>query len=194
MKRFIVILLILIPVFTIAQDQDFSKISTDHIEFRHNGMYVLGGWAVTNILGSGYMMSQTNGWHFRFHQMNVFWNVVNLGIAAGGVGFTQSQDDITGLEAYEQYADFGKILLFNAGLDLAYMATGLFMQERAKNVSKRKDMLKGYGKSIILQGGFLFLFDAVLYGLNQSKMQEIFNAENIELSLTGNMMNFSLYF
>ncbi|MFW6020014.1 MAG: DUF6992 family protein [Bacteroidales bacterium] len=193
MKRFVFLFLLLIPVYTVAQDQDFSKISSDHIEFQHKGMYVLGGWAVTNILGSGYMMSRTSNWHFRFHQMNVFWNVVNLGIATGSY-FGQNEVHTNGLEVYKQHADFSKILLFNAGLDLAYMATGLYMQERAKNVSKRKDMLKGYGKSIVLQGGFLLLFDAVLYGLNQFQMQEIFASQDIEISLTGNMVNLSLNF
>ena len=193
MKRFVFLFLLLIPVYTIAQDQTFSEISSEHLEFQHKGMYVLGGWAVTNILGSGYMMSRTSDWHFRFHQMNVYWNVVNLGIAAGGY-FGQNDVFTTEMEVYKQYADFGKVLLFNAGLDLAYMATGLYMQERAKNVSKRKDMFKGYGKSIVLQGGFLLLFDAVLYGLNQFQMQEIFANQDIDIALTGNMVHLSLNF
>lgn len=193
MRKLILLLFFLIPLVTVAQEMDFSQISSEHVEFQQKGMFVLGGWAVTNIAGSGYMMSQTSGWHYRFHQMNVIWNVVNLGIATGGY-FGQNNVDTAGLEVYKQYADFGKILLFNAGLDLAYMATGLYLQERAKNVNKRKDMLKGYGKSVILQGGFLFLFDAILYGLNQSKMQEIFTHENIDIALTGNMMQLSLNF
>ena len=76
------------------------------------------------------------------------------------------------------------VLLLNAGLDVAYIMTGLYMKERAKNVEKRKAMLKGYGNSIMLQGGFLFLFDVALYFINQGELNGILNSKQWQLMAT----------
>ena len=51
--------------------------------------------------------------------------------------------------------------LFNAGLDVGYMATGAYLWERG--IRKDSRGLKGYGQSLILQGGFLFTFDLIMY-------------------------------
>jgi hypothetical protein len=46
-----------------------------------NGMAVLGSWAALNIGLGGYFSSNTNGAEQYFHQFNMGWNVINLGIA-----------------------------------------------------------------------------------------------------------------
>jgi len=58
----------------------------------------------------------------------------------------------------------GKLYAFNFGLDLAYIAAGFFLREKGVNETnlKSQDQLKGYGSSIILQGGFLLLMDGVM--------------------------------
>ena len=43
------------------------------------------------------------------------------------------------------------------------------MKEMAKTREKNRNILNGYGRSLILQGGFLLAFDAVLYLAIQSK-------------------------
>ncbi len=45
------------------------------------GMGILGGWALANITIGAYGWSQQSGQESYFHQMNLFWNTVNLGIA-----------------------------------------------------------------------------------------------------------------
>lgn len=194
MRKIAIVLFVIIPLFTFAQGLELPSLAEEKISFQQHGMLVLGSWAVLNMAGSGYMMTQTDGWQYRFHQMNVFWNVVNMGIAAGGYFGQEEVSNVTAFGLYKDYADFGKILLLNAGLDLAYMATGLYMQEKAKNVNKRKDMLKGYGKSIILQGGFLLVFDAALYWMNQSKLQDLLDSQNFNLELGANMVRMNIYF
>ena len=48
-------------------------------------MLGLGSWAGLNILGSGIgWATSTNGQNKSFHQMNVMWNVVNLGLSIPG--------------------------------------------------------------------------------------------------------------
>lgn len=192
-KILIFVFLIVFPLLAFSQQLDVSLLQEEKINFQQNGMLVLGGWAVANMAGSGYMMTRTSGWQYRFHQMNVFWNVVNLGIASSGY-FGQGDATTDAFGLYKDYSDFGKILLVNAGLDIAYIATGFYLQERAKNVSKRKDMFKGYGKSVVLQGGFLLLFDAVLYWMNQSRMQDIFEGHDFSLAFSGQALQFSYFF
>jgi hypothetical protein len=47
-------------------------------------MKVLGGWAIANITIGSIAFYRTKGATRYFNQMNIFWNVVNLGIATAG--------------------------------------------------------------------------------------------------------------
>ena len=48
--------------------------------------------------------------------------------------------------------------MLNMGLDVAYMAGGLYMTERSKS-RLNPAKLKGYGNAVMVQSGFLLLFD-----------------------------------
>ncbi len=54
----------------------------------------------------------------------------------------------------------------NSGLDVAYIAGGLYLHEKAKSSSQNHDKYKGYGQSIMVQGGALLVFDAVMYAMH----------------------------
>ena len=137
------------------------------------GMLVLGSWATANIAMSPILASRNTGSAKYFHQMNGYWNSVNLVIA--GIGYyAASKTDPSGFtlaETIKEQYKLEKILLFNAGLDLAYIAGGFYLKERAKTTTGNADRLKGFGQSLILQGGFLFAFDVAFY-LIQSKHGE----------------------
>ncbi len=128
-------------------------------------MMVLGGWAVSNIAIGGILRGQHGGVEREFHTMNIGWNVVNLGIATLGYIAANKQDPaaIDLYQSIQQHHGFQKTLLFNAGLDVGYMLGGLYLIERSKNAEKNAERLEGFGKSIIVQGGFLFVFDLVNY-------------------------------
>ncbi len=61
----------------------------------------------------------------------------------------------------------------------------------AKTRPNKQDLLNGYGKSLILQGGFLFAFDVVMYGLLQSKSESL---NKILETVAVNADGFSLVF
>jgi hypothetical protein len=131
--------------------------------YRQTGMMVLGGWAVANIASGLVLRINTSGSTSRFYEMNAIWNGVNLAIA--GFGYFSAAKlgtDGSALELFQEQMGIDKTLLFNAGLDLGYIAAGAWMMERSKNVSKDPDLWKGYGKSIMLQGAFLFAFDVAM--------------------------------
>ncbi len=174
---------------TLAEAQsasDLLLINQDRQQLNQKSMLILGGWAVGNIGFSGAMMTQTEGSQFYFHQMNVAWNAVNLTLA--GVGyFSAKRADISSYNlsktVTEQYK-IQKILLLNTGLDVAYMAGGLYFLERSKVEEDNAEQWKGYGQSLILQGGFLFVFDIFQY-YKHAKRNKVLNSffENTEIQV-----------
>ncbi|THH34972.1 DUF6992 family protein [Neolewinella litorea] len=135
------------------------------IHHQKRAMLLLGGWAVGNIgLGLALRGSRV-GEARRFHEMNAIWNTVNLGIAALGY-LSVAREDPAALDAFGSLAEnhgLQKVLLFNAGLDVAYVVGGMYLRERARRPDVDADRLRGYGNSVLLQGGFLLVFDLVNY-------------------------------
>lgn len=109
-----------------------------------------------------------------FWEMNALWNTVNLTLAGTTLVAERRRTDPSGttdltLPAYRAESHrLEKILLFNAGLDLGYMALGGWMWDRGRrgaglpNSGVGPERLAGWGQALVLQGGFLFLFDVVL--------------------------------
>ncbi|MBN3519549.1 hypothetical protein JYB62_05995 [Algoriphagus lutimaris] len=161
-------------------------------QYNESGMIILGAWALGNMVWVGIGASSTSGQTKAFHQMNLYWNSVNLIIA--GIGYWQATREIPStdlLETMKSQASIEKILLVNAALDIAYMAGGLYLKERGLRLSK--DKFVGFGKSIILQGAFLFTFDALLYTfhVNHSKELPAF-FEQVSFHPTGLALSFPL--
>ncbi|TGE14774.1 DUF6992 family protein [Hymenobacter elongatus] len=132
-----------------------------------HGMAVLGTWALLNLLVSGYLVTQadarTEGQYF--HQMNVGWNFVNVLLAVLGM-LRAHPNQVAGLTlaaSLDAQFDFEKILLLNAGLDVAYVMTGSWLRARGATTPKRPERLLGFGRSLWLQGGFLLVFDIGFY-------------------------------
>lgn len=154
-----------------------------------SGMIVLGSWAVLNIFSgtAGHFLSE--GRQKYFHQMNAGWGAVNLAIAGFSYASLSGIDPIAAdlNNALRQAINLDKILLLNAGLDLGYIAAGAWLNERG--LKKNSERLRGYGTSLMIQGGFLLVFDAVLYTLHSPITDDLiqistgFNAQGISLSL-----------
>lgn len=154
------------PLELLAQSETEAIAWTEkRLKTQRAGMYVLGSWAIGNMAVSGLRYFQTDGSQQRFHQMNVFWNTVNITLAGSGLYTALTIDplSLSAIDSYTQSQSLQKLLLFNAGLDVGYMAAGFYMMERSRRGGQRADLLKGYGQSVIMQGAFLFLFDLVLY-------------------------------
>lgn len=172
-----------------AQLNSVSEINERRVHLNRNGMLVLGSWAAANIITGAIASRNTLGQTKYFHQFNMYWNVVNLSLA--GLGLYQSYhtgDDTLLNTAIKQQAKVEKVFLINAGLDLAYMATGFLLTNKGNRQDKNSNRLKGYGKSLLLQGAFLFVFDAAMYGIHHNNgkgLHSILNNANITASLSG---------
>lgn len=146
-------------------------------------MLVLGSWALGNIAIGTYSRSQSMGQTKYFHEMNAAWNLINLSIAS--IGYFSNIEPNIGMSLSELISEqnkLDKILLFNAGLDVAYVTTGLFLNQRG--INKDSDRLKGYGKSLMLQGLFLFVFDLGFYYFNNDLTGDIMKyVDSVDIGL-----------
>ena len=166
-------------------DSLFREFHLERMKINETAMLVLGGWAVGNILVGTFGNFKASGEVKYFHQFNAMWNVVNLGIAAFGY-FNAVNSDPSSMNNVYIIKDFNSLqnlLLLNAGLDVAYIATGFYLKERSKN-SSSSERLRGYGNSLLLQGGFLLAFDIALYFIHQSNA-DINLYPHLESFLTG---------
>jgi hypothetical protein len=173
MKRIATFLLLLVLMGGGAGTAASEEITREDLDERRNrinaaGMLTLGSWAFANIGVNTALYFATEEDTRYFYEMNVLWNVVNLGIAGlgywGSVRAEPNEDLFGSVDA--QYG-LEKALLLNAGLDTAYMMTGLFLMEYAENGSSNQARFRGYGQSLLLQGGFLLVFDLVMYAVQR---------------------------
>jgi hypothetical protein len=164
------------------KDSLIYSMDKQRIQNQQNGMLVLGTWSLGNIVSGVILKSQTEGSESYFHQMNALWNSVNLGIAARGyLKSSKEQPTSDPMAAIDKHLQLEKSLLFNTGLDLAYITAGAWMIERSKNQFDLQKMsqLKGFGKSLIVQGSFLFLFDACFYSIASRNSKDLQRAVSL---------------
>lgn len=148
-----------------AQNFNFEDLNAARLQKQRLGMLVLGGWAVGNLAVGATLLGQSKGENRAFQQMQIGWGAVNLGIATLGYLGSLKADPSTWdtYQSVQEHYKIQKILLFNAGLDVGYMLGGAYLLEKGKREVKNAERLRGFGRSIILQGAFLFVFDLSLY-------------------------------
>jgi hypothetical protein len=172
--------------------QSPNDLTSIHFNDQKRGMIILGTWGLSNALIGAYGSTKGGSLESKsFHQMNMGWGLINLGIAGFGYysALKGAGNSIEPLALLQENQNLKSILLLNTGLDVAYMATGLYLMEKDKSAIKNSGRLKGFGKSLVMQGAFLFVFDLGMY-LNFNKQTkeivEIFSKEG----QIGMMINF----
>ncbi|MEP7277334.1 MAG: hypothetical protein ABI813_01715 [Bacteroidota bacterium] len=149
----------------------------ERARINQTGFLVLSAWSVANI-GSGIIGLSAGGQAKYFHQMNLLWGGVNLLIALPGyLGARKTNGDLSLAASVTEQSRVEKTFIFNAGLDLAYMAGGAWFLEKANSRSD-PDRFRGYGKSILVQGSFLLLFDAVMFITHNRHGKKLYKALN----------------
>jgi hypothetical protein len=183
-KIFLFVLLTF-TIIQVSEAQDYTAFYTQTLDINRSGMFFLGGWALANMATGAYGSIRYDGEAKYFHQMNAAWNLVNAGIATYAL-FEIAGTDISSLtqaEIMQKHIRTENIFLINAGLDILYMAGGAWMASTASKYPKRYDLMRGYGKSIILQGAFLFLFDLAKFGI-QYNHRKVFQDSAVKLGFT----------
>lgn len=174
MKKLIAALFLFIGYQASAQDS-LRYFNQQRYHITTTGMQVLGSWGVANTVVGGIGWASSSGQTKYFHQMNTFWGIANIGAAVLGYTGAQKGKDknYTAAETQKEQIKIQKIFLINAGLDVAYIGTGIYLNHRGN--THTDDKLQGYGKAVILQGAFLLLFDATMYGTHHSNGNKLRN-------------------
>jgi hypothetical protein len=158
---------------TIVHDLFYKK--------QQQSLSLLSGWSVCNLIYSplatkNLFSPETTNEHF--HQMNFSWNLLNVGIASlGHIIVNKDSKKPWDLKIlYDKKKKAEKSIIINMGLDIAYMITGLLLKNNAKKNNSEYYMNKGYGNSLILQGGYLLIYDAIfLMKLKKILIKKKFN-------------------
>jgi hypothetical protein len=150
-------------------------------------MTILLAWSAANIVQGSISAGNLVGTPHYFHQMNVYFNIVNLAIAGYGLFEVRKQMNkkLSLYQNLRQQQKVESLLLLNSGLDLAYITTGLYLRERGTN--HLNDQTKGYGGSLILQGSFLLAFDIIQYIQHRQNGQLLYKyLGNLQFATTPN--------
>jgi len=171
--------------------QNLQQVNQDRIDRTKKGMLVLGSWAAANMIVSPVLRNNDSGAEKYFHEMNGYWNIVNFVIAGAGYISLRKQDPqaFNLRQTLEEQQKIEKLLLFNAGLDLGYIAAGAYLNEKGKNDNDSR--IEGYGESLMLQGAFLAAFDLVFYIAQRKGSKSVYNLlSSVQISPYGARLTF----
>jgi len=160
------IFMLMVPHAVSAQIQpELDTFNQERISINKKGMTFLTGWSLASVAagGAGYF-SAKEGEAKYFHQMNGMWGLINL--LFGGAGLLQAYTDHKTYDfekTIRQQSGIEKTFLFNTALDLVYVTAGFYLLQNAKTEPDKRDKYRGWGNSIIMQGGVLCLFDVVMF-------------------------------
>ena len=155
--------------------QDLATFHQERSKLDKALMLTLGSWASANaVTGAIGWTTAKNPEMKSFHQMNVMWNAVNLGLAVPGYLKARNAKAVTSLSAtLSEQQKTERIFLFNSGLDIAYITAGFLLRSMALNQQAKADQLNGFGKGLILQGSFLFAFDLTAFAIHHRHGKQV---------------------
>jgi hypothetical protein len=170
-----------------AQKFDFDNFNRQRQTINKKGLLAIGGWSAANIIYGSIASSKASGSTRYFHRMNTIWNSVTLGISTFGYLTAKQDAGLNFGQSLKKQASIEKVFLANVGIDVAYIVGGFYMKERAKGSSKNPEKSKGFGESVILQGSFLLLFDALMYGIHNNHGKQLYKiSEQVQFAPTQN--------
>ncbi|MGC8785351.1 MAG: DUF6992 family protein [Armatimonadota bacterium] len=128
--------------------------------FQQNLLLRLSLWSVVSVFSGGILalLSPSSSFWAAFGGMNAAWGMVNLLIASLGLYGVMKKMRTGIVDETREKHRLQRLLVVNAGLDVIYIAVGVAMATAGKT-----PLWQGFGWGIILQGGFLFLFDTFYY-------------------------------
>ncbi len=114
-------------------------------------------WSVLSMVGGALLQTMRSPFWRAFGQQAIGWGAIDAALALfGRRGLEKKvQRGYPPAEAASDLRNLRRILWFNAGLDVLYMAGGLALFRRDDEAQR------GHGAGIAFQGLFLFKFDVI---------------------------------
>ena len=175
MRKYLCLLpLSLLSLTAQAQNNDLVSFNQQQAETLKIGMLVLGVWALLNIVIGSFRLTKASRSKRYFHQMNIYWNIINVIIAGSALYFILSTDPTARplAESVRLHFWYMRLLYLSIGLDIAFLLLGAYLKEHAKN-SPKTEQQQGWGQSIVLQGIFLLILDVVLVALLEQPVDQL---------------------
>ena len=170
----------------VCQVNQLDEFNKEKTNITRESMVVLAAWGGINLIYSGIAAGSASGSNQYFHHMNLIWGGVNFSTGALNYLFTKNTNGLDYSKTLNKQIALEKIYLFNAGLDVAYVVGGFYFNERANNIPEKRDRFKGYGKSFMLQGSALFLYDGINYFIHHRHGKKIDHlVDNLKIGFTG---------
>ena len=144
-------------------------VNRERLSLNISGMKWLGGLGAVSLATGLALGFRGTPQERSFHLMNAGWGAVDLGLAlTAGLSAARTDPAAMGLAGAVADARWNQnLFLLNAGLDVAYVAFGLWMAERARRGDTRADFYRGAGPAVMLQGGLLLAFDLTMFLLHR---------------------------
>lgn len=163
------------PLF--AQNPELKNFQERQFRINQTGMRFLFSISSGSLITSAVLASTAVGQEAQyFQQMNMGWSAINLAVAGFSLRRTRRSQIKPSYEPYDlikQQQDFEKAYLVNAALDVSYVVGGFYLNALPGPQSSDGAMLRGFGQSVIMQGGMLLLFDTIMYFIHRSNRRKI---------------------
>ena len=187
MNRLVLLAFLFFATASHAQLSLYDSVNIRHNKISKTAITALAGWSVASVVLGLVEQNNSDGEVRQFHKRNVLFGGINLGFS--GLALLRMHLEASRIyapaETFKRTRATQKVLLFNAGLDLAYIAYGLYTRERAfRYTGDKRDRLRGTGNSLLVQSGFLTALDFIQYFLQNG------NAKRLDKKL--NLLSFSV--
>ena len=162
-------------------------------------MYTLSAWGVCNLLYGSGATGLTHGEAQVFHASNMIWGSINTLIGVPGIIASYNKKKAMGRSFGEtilhQHGQ-EKLYLINGCLDFAYIGAGAVAWGFSDRQSSQRarNILSGGGKSFVMQGAFLLVFDWGMYIVHSQHAYRNLNRYVAGLAFTGDGVSYQLMF
>lgn len=138
-------------------------------ELKSSHALTLAAWAILNIITGAILVILTDDILYYFSLMNLCWGIINA-LFAIFIYFHHNNDLLkpqTLLQQMDNQRHAEKVILFNFGLDLAFIACGAALFAFGMSTSIAYSSLwQGFGISVMVQALFLAIQDYYFYWLH----------------------------
>ncbi len=166
----VIILSIIITQNSISQTS-LDEINETRCKHSLNGMTAFSAWTGGNLISGTVGVLTTSGELQHFFEMNIYFNIINAGIAIPGLvsAIKAKSKGLSFEQTVKESQKVKTVFLVNGFLDFTYITAGFLMREIGHNNSHNKSLQNrflGYGDSFIMQGSFLLLFDFIEFAVH----------------------------
>jgi hypothetical protein len=132
--------------------------------YQHQRFLLLLGWGLLSVITGGALQRNAQSFWKQFGLQSLLWGAIDAALALFGIvgadkkgkRYILGQLDTT--DEQKEARTFYRILLINTGLDVGYVALGIWLMQRFQARADRR----GMGLGILIQGLWLFLFDGLV--------------------------------